>query len=55
MSKQRLGLLWAVISIVSIIIMLVVQNTTGWELSWIIPMIGVVVAFIVTFVFGKDE
>lgn len=55
MSKQRLGILWAIICIASVIVMMLVQNITHWDMAWIIPIIGVLIAFVVTFVFGKDE
>lgn len=48
-------MLWAIVAIASVIIMLVVQSTTGWGLSWIIPMVGVLACFIVSFVLYKGE
>lgn len=54
MGEKKLGILWAIICMVSVIIMLIVQNATGWGMAWIIPVIGVCICFIVTFVFGKD-
>ena len=55
MEQKKLGMLWAIICIASVILMFIVQSTTGWELSYVIPMIGVLICFIITFVFKKDE
>lgn len=55
MSKQRLGMVWAICCIASVLVMLVVQSTTGWGLAWIIPIVGVLVAFVISFVSSKDE
>ena len=54
MSEQKNGMMWAIVMIISVLVMLVVQNVTHWELSWIFPIIGVVVCFIIIFVRKKD-
>ena len=53
MEEKKLGMLWAIICIASVILMFIIQNTTGWDLAWIIPMIGVLACFIITFILKK--
>ena len=55
MDKQKIGMLWAIVMIASVIVMIIVQNVTHWELAWIIPMVGVLICFIITFFFKKEE
>lgn len=55
MSNLKLGQLWGIVCIASVIIMLIVQNTTGWGMAWIIPMIGVLICCIVSFLFSNHE
>lgn len=55
MSKQKLGQLWGIIGIASVILMFVVAHFFGWGLAWICPMIGALIGSICSFMFGKDE
>ncbi len=56
MDKKKLAQLWAIICIASVVLMLVVMNVTRWDLFWVIPIIGVLVCMVLSFVLGtKDE
>ena len=55
MSKQKLGQLWGIIGVASVIIMFIVAHFTGWGFAWICPVVGVLVGMICNFVLGKDE
>lgn len=55
MSKHKLGQLWGIIGVASIIVMFIVAQFTGWGFAWICPVVGVLIGMICSFVLGKDE
>ena len=54
MDDKKLGALLGVIMFSSIIVMFVVRYTVGWNRSWVIPMVGVLICMICNFLFKQD-
>lgn len=54
MNEKKLGMLWAIICIASVILMFLAQSLLHWEMAWILPMIGVLICFIATFALRKN-
>ena len=55
MSKHKLGQLWGIIGVASVLVMFVVAYFAGWGIAWICPVVGALVGMICNFVLGKDE